>query len=213
MKISVVSPCHTNDLYCLPNYFSHLNNQTRLPDEVVIYIQPIKDYEFNVYDYIDKKVDVKIITSEIPTPMGFNKNRAVENTSGDILCFMDIDDEPHPQKLEIVENFFKTNENCDILLHTYQMNNSKILEAKFDVLNIPYDMLKTYHSNGTYVDEEPSYPLHKAHGSIKKEIWEKTKFREEQNYFRRDDSEFILDNFNKGTQIYSINYNLVNFVK
>lgn len=215
MKISVISPCHVNDLYCLPNYFTRLNNQTRLPNEVIIYVQPTATpIDFNPYDYISESVFVKIITSVEPTPMGYNKNRAAENASGDIFCFMDIDDEPHPQKLEIVENFFNENSECDILLHTYLMNNQEILNKRYSTNNIPFDKLICGFFDGSnYRYEFPNYPLHNAHSSLKKEIWESNKFKEEQTYFRRDDSHFILENFNSKKNIFCININLVNFVK
>lgn len=212
MKISVVSPCHKNDIYCLPDFFSDLGKQSRLPDEVVVYIQPIDTVEFNPYDYISKDVDVKIITSTEPSIMGYNKNRAIENSTGDILCLMDIDDRIHRDKLKIVENFFSLYSSTDILVHSFKMNDSSVLDRVYDLEVVDSrDMI--YISSDSYKVSSPSYPLHCAHSSIKRSVWTETPFREDRKYYRKDDNQFLLDNYLIGKTIKTIDYTLINFIK
>lgn len=212
MKISVVSPCHVNDIYCLSDFFSDLGKQSRLPDEVVVYIQPLKGIKFNPYKYISESVSVQIITSEIPTVMGYNKNRAIEWTSGDIICLMDIDDRIHSDKLKIVENFFKSNQECDVLLHSYKQNDISILDNEYSDTT-HYDKLEYENIHLGYGTANPTYPLHYAHCSIKRNVWDEFKFKEGDEFFRRDDSQFIKECYLKDKNIYCLDLELINFVK
>lgn len=212
MKISVVSPCHVSDTYCLPDFFNDLGKQSRLPDEVVVYIQPMNGIDFNPYQYISESVNVQIITSETPTVMGYNKNRAIEHTSGDIVCLMDIDDRIHSDKLKIVENFFKSNQECDVLLHSYRKNDMSILANEYtDASNFTKLEYENIHSG--YGVIKPTYPLHYAHCSINKSVWNEFKFKESDEFFRRDDSQFIKDCYLKNKNIYCLDLELINFVK
>lgn len=212
MKISVVSPCHVNDAYCLKDFFTDLGKQSRLPDEVIVYMQPLRGIDFNPYQYISETVNVNIITSEIPSVMGYNKNRAIENTNGDVICLMDIDDRIHSDKLKIVESFFKSNAECDVLLHSYKQNDMSILSNKHSNEN-EYIKLEYENINKGYGVINPKYPLHYAHCSIKRNVWEEFKFKESDEFFRRDDSQFIKDCYLKNKNIYCLDLELINFVK
>jgi len=44
-------------------------------------------------------------------------------------------------------------------------------------------------------------------------VWEEFKFKESNEFFRRDDSQFIKDCYLKNKNIYCLDLELINFVK
>jgi len=67
--------------------------------------------------------------------------------------------------------------------------------------------------NHGYGTTNPNYPLHYAHCSIKRNVWDEFKFKESNEFFRRDDSQFIKECYLKNKNIYCLDLELINFVK
>ncbi len=109
MKISVVVPsyCRPDDLKrCLES----LNNQSRLPDEVVVVIRST-DKETGDYlaDYKNPRLPIKVVSAEKPGQI-YALNSGKSAASGDIICITDDDGAPFPDWIQRIEQYFISDE-------------------------------------------------------------------------------------------------------
>ena len=143
---SVIIPCyhkHAPSLYSLLRLYEQ---QTQLPDEVII--------SLSEYQLVNKEVmaqlsseqwafPVTIILSEQKKYAGDNRNTACEHASGTIFICQDADDIPHPQRVDIIHHFFK-HYPVDHLFHQWV----EVLpgdEASFIQYDTPENISFTYH--------------------------------------------------------------------
>jgi hypothetical protein len=93
--------------------------QTELPNEVVISLSEAKKVSTHIVDVLQKELwafPVTFLVSDAKLYAGENRNRACQHAIGDIFICQDADDLPHPQRIEIIKYFFKTYE-LDHLMH------------------------------------------------------------------------------------------------
>ena len=209
MKLSVCIPCHINHADHLKNILSDLSIQTKKPHEIVIFLKPFLSSNLNFLHGQFDETELKIITSCEESTMGFAKNKCAEQSSGDILCFMDADDRIHPQKLEFVEKIF-TSQTCDAMIHNYSMNNVSIFNKTLDnpLIGNCFD-----HVTGTGVDNDLDIPLHFAHCSVKKDVYLLNKFNENWDSYRADDAYFVKSLCKKGYSVKCVDLKLISFTK
>ena len=221
MIISVCIPCHKAHIPQLKQIIEDLLRQTRKPNEIIAYIKPIKKNEiinvnkevtevFNSCNNKDNKTSLTLLFSHQHSSMGFAKNRCLERAVGDIIITADCDDRIHTQKVEIVENFFKKNEDCDALAHSYVNNNDKILEENIKAKDLTY--VRCYDDKNSYgILSKCRTPIHHAHASFKKTVFNKFKFDESQENFGKDDSLMLKQLVNKNYNVYLVKSPLVVF--
>jgi glycosyltransferase involved in cell wall biosynthesis len=212
MSISVVIPCHIKDINCISNILTDLNNQTRKPDEILIFIKPVNDGKLFDYfrKFIDKDIKLDIITNIENTTIGYSKNRCIEKSNFDIICAMDADDRVHPQKLEIIDLIFSKMVECDVVVHNYVINDTSHFSNLFDLEKI--DIEKCYTDNifwGVLTETHPK--IHHAHCSVRKKVFEKYSFEESWEKLGMDDSLFLNTICKNEYCIYSVNFPLISF--
>ena len=196
MYITVVIPCFINHLSKLINLLESLELQTRPPNEVIVSCSSTNDFIF-LKEYI---FPVKLYIHKDKKNAAENRNIAAskisENT--DIICFFDADDIMHPQRIEVLEYIF--NNGIDIVLHNFSistvnlnafMNNRKNIED----YNIIYDNLIPAPSGcATHkIIYENMGIIHHSQVSIKRELFDIVKFKEEDQYRRNEDCLFCSD--------------------
>jgi len=121
LKVSVIIPCyygHAKHLYALLRI---LENQTLLPDEVVISLSESHKVPPIIFDVLQQEkwsFPVVLVTSEEQLYAGQNRNRACEHAMGDVFICQDADDVPHPQRVEIIKYCFKRYD-LNFLIHQY----------------------------------------------------------------------------------------------
>src|SRR5437870_70174 len=108
MRVSVVIPCGPTHVKNLAGLVSNLKNGTVPPDEIVIAVSEIDP---SVARALSEELQeifplTKVLDSTQRIGPGANRNRAVLETTGDIISFIDADDTNHPQKIEIVKYVF-----------------------------------------------------------------------------------------------------------
>lgn len=107
-----IALCTYNGEKFLKEQLNSYQNQSRLPDELIVCDDCSTDLTLEILDAFAKSApfDVKIILNE--RNLGYTKNfeKAVENCSGDIIFFSDQDDIWMPEKTEIFENKFLSDE-------------------------------------------------------------------------------------------------------
>ncbi len=122
LRVSIIIPCHAHHVRHLYKLVKCYEEQTELPDEIVISLS--SDTEV-VYTTIVTAVKegpwpflVIFLSTEKELFAGENRNRACESASGDILICQDADDIPYPQRVEIIKQFFTTYQ-IDHLVHQW----------------------------------------------------------------------------------------------
>lgn len=127
MKTTIIIPCHYLHFYLIPELLSHYENQTIIPDEIVVSLSEAH----KVQDKLIVKVEntkypfqLKIIKSQEVLYGGQNRNKACEHSTGDILISQDADDIPHPQRVELIKSLFERYQ-IDHLMHHFILSDKK----------------------------------------------------------------------------------------
>jgi glycosyltransferase involved in cell wall biosynthesis len=172
----------------LYNCLESINNQTKLPDEVVVSLSDLEDLEEEI---IKKEVDnkilcfqnlkIKIIYTTKKLFTGENRNIAIENSNGDIICLIDADDRMFKNKIDFTTKIFENlKDDCVCILHNFSRANciSVKEDAKFNINSIKD------------IDENNHSRVHYAHGAFRREVFNEHKYSIKG--FRGEDREFIL---------------------
>ncbi len=110
MKTSVIIPCHPAHFHLLENLLECYQNQTSVPDEVVISLsQAYRIPETLQQKLIEKmwRFTLKLLQNNRKVSAGGNRTLAAKHSSGDLLICQDADDLPHPQRVEIIKHLFE----------------------------------------------------------------------------------------------------------
>src|SRR6056300_1018403 len=105
---SLCITCWSKDVHLLPDLLSCIDKQTCQPDEIIVVGNDLQ--EINTREGIIKYVEPS------RRPVSFSRNKASELSSKDILIFHDVDDIPHPQKIELIKRAFE-NDDVDAFVH------------------------------------------------------------------------------------------------
>jgi hypothetical protein len=133
VKTSLIIPCsyhHAHHLYALLKSYEQ---QTVMPDEVIISLSECYKVEPAVIESIESEVwhfPVKILKSDHIQYAGENRNIACTHAQGDIFILQDADDIPHPQRIEIIKYFFENYE-VDHLMHQFFYNHRPKAKISF----------------------------------------------------------------------------------
>lgn len=211
MKLSVCIPCHVDHFHHLKDIISDLNNQTRPPDEIIIYIKPInKNHNLDLNFNVKSCTNLIFIEDENYTTMAYSKNRCAEKSTGDLILFMDCDDRINIHKLEFVERFFLKNNDCDVLVHGYYINDLSHLKDSIDMNNMSYEICID-DENTLGVKNNIGVELHHAHSSFRRDSFIKCKYPEKDSAYRADDSILLKHMVKKQYNIYFTNNKLISF--
>lgn len=112
MKITFAITSYSQDIHLLDRCLSYIDDQTNKPDEIILVASNL-DY-FNCKSLIDSAHLFKQKLSA-----GEARNKAIDISSSDIICFCDVDDELHPQKCEIIRSIFSNDQTIDMVVHDY----------------------------------------------------------------------------------------------
>ena len=179
MRIGVAIPCFIKHISKCHELLESINQQTRLPDQVVVSCSSSKPEDFFHRDY---KFPLKIIITGAKQNTAQNRNAAAKLLDTDIITFMDADDLMHPQRLEIIEKAVE--DGADIVLHSFF--HGKECEQPFPTIS-DYQIkpnIMDQCGNGCikFKDFNTVSRIHHAQPSIKQWIFKKLQFPEEPSY-------------------------------
>jgi hypothetical protein len=189
MKIGVAIPCYSGHIEKLYNLLDSIENQTLLPDKVVISCSSTKELKINR----DYNFCLQIILNEEQKNVSQNRNIAGLNLNNmDYITFIDADDIMHPQRIEFLFKTFQST-NSDIILHNYHFGESTDIFKYYETVNFRINsMTKCYSGCITHYDKDSNFKIHHGHVSVKRHIFEKVKFPEEEDFHTREDSVFCF---------------------
>lgn len=137
MTTSVIVPCVARHFFWLAGLLESYQNQTVVPDEVVISlseVENLKSIEISKLENGLWNFKLKILRHNGTIIDGENRTIAMDNSSGEILIFSDADDIPHPQRVEIAKYIFENYE-VDHILHCWSLYRKDI--QKLDIASLP----------------------------------------------------------------------------
>lgn len=192
-SIGVAIPCYEGHIKLLKILLDSINIQTIMPNIVVVSCSSTKELILNkTYNF-----NLKIVTTEHLKNAAENRNIACKYINTDIITFCDADDIMHPQRTEIILNIFNNN-NIDILYHNgiYREPYYSNPFEKIDSVDVLYNELKISHSGCITHIMYDTYIIFHGHVTVKANIYNKVKFKEDYKYNLSDDCAFGNDVFN-----------------
>ena len=204
MKIGVAIPAYIGHIEGLFKLLDSIQNQTVIPDKVVVSCSSTKKSDLELDCYFEKVKQysfyLEIITSEEKKSAAQNRNIAASKlTDMDYITFIDADDIMHPQRIEILLKVFQEYDS-DIILHNYfvHVTFENIIFNKIENsdINVRTNSLRQHWSGCiehiNYVEEG----IHHSQVSVKNEVFNKIKFPEEIEFNRKEDCIFCHRVFN-----------------
>jgi glycosyltransferase involved in cell wall biosynthesis len=198
MKIGVAIPCYIGHIDPLFKLLDSIQNQTVIPDKVVVSSSSTKKNDLELNCYFEKVKQytffLEIITTEEKKNAAENRNIAASKLSDlDYITFIDADDIMHPQRIEILLKVFQQHDS-DIILHNFfiDVTFEKELFKKIEnnEIDIRFNSLRQNCSGCiehiNYVEEG----IHHSQVSIKNEVFNKIQFPEEFEFNRKEDCIF-----------------------
>ena len=194
-NISVIIPFYNSEK-TIQRCLVSVTNQTLKPSEIILIDDGSVDNSVNIIEsFFDDNIEVNYkLISKINGGVSSARNVGLKIANGDLIAFLDSDDEWINNKLEIQVSCFVENENCHFVggLIYENKNVSNIIIRKISVLNLVF---KNYFQPSTVI--------------FKREIIntiglfdEKQKYAEEGNYFIRIASKYNCYLLNKQLVIY-----------
>ena len=178
--LSLCITCYDGDYHLLNNLLEECKKQTVAPDELIISSSGMKENLLLDIDSVEingKNIPVLTTNSLDRHSEGKARNEGAKKSNMDIIQFFDVDDIPHPQRIELTKEVFN-NYNCDALVHSYQTDNKKFESLDFKTSNVFKCWWKPDNGlGGGQLRANPECNI--AHGpiTIKKEISEKVKYQ------------------------------------
>ena len=186
LTTAVIIPCYYGHAHHLFSLLKLYEQQTVLPDKVVIALSEAHRVAPELIMAINNEpwlFPVKLVSSDQKRYAGPNRNSACAHADGDILICQDADDVPHPQRVEAIKYFFQKY-HVDHLLHKFHGAN-KDNEPEFALYNNIGDI--TYSYPKKYTDTYKIGNVTNGNVSILKKVFKKNQWS---NKRRGQDTEF-----------------------
>ena len=224
MKLSVVIPFIMRDIKFLKSTIRKLNKQTVKPFEIIVSGEI--DYSNNIIKKLNNKNNINkykiVLKNNGKKPPGINRNKGALVSKGDIITFMDVDDDYHPQRNEIILKSFKNNKDMLFLGHAFifgkKPNFKNYKEKDLDYSNTK-DVYKSTFGINKYNSDWESLRSSKSwiangHVSVKKDVVKDMKYLYNDWTFGEDSkyNSVLLKDFKDTNKIIILNNPLSGYV-
>lgn len=211
MSLSLCITCYDLDFYLLNGLLEEFKKQTTAPDEIIISSSGINGQFLERYKNLqvhNKNVPIKITNQKERQVQSVARNAGASICESEYIMFFDVDDIPHPQKIEFCKHYIN---GYDFLLHNYQTNNPKFETIKSLNIDIYHNFRINHHCANLIIDND--LPIHHAHITVKTEIVKTLKFNESSFYYRKEDGKFCQDLVSNGYNGIFLNIPLISYVQ
>ena len=171
MKISFCIICYDRDAHLAGHLLSELQKQTQYPDEIILVASGMESLD------IEAK-NLKVFTFKDRMLPNKARNKAADLATGDIIVLSDVDDTPHPQKLEVLEAIFQY-DMVDAVVHNYSFNDTNFEDID-RLVNL--EKITEVDPFSTNVVCPSQLPIHHAHISARKAVFADIKGPEHMNF-------------------------------
>src|SRR5690554_2489854 len=119
-KVSIITPNFNSSKYIESTYQS-IKVQSYSNWEWIVVDDCSSDSSWDILTKIsDKDRRVRVFKNEVNSGASVARNKGLDNSEGDFIAFLDIDDEWLPSKLEIQLDFMER-EKVPVSCHSYMM--------------------------------------------------------------------------------------------
>jgi len=190
VSITLVIPCYKPHLQKLLRLLDSVNNQTRLPDNVIISCSStlpgdLPSFPSYCFNYT-------LIVSDKRANAAENRNRAARlATTTDYISFIDADDIMHEQRIELICKIIET-KGAEFIMHSYHTQDELTIPfEKYE--NVQFDIGKLYkapslcaaHIDGLHIR------LHHSQATVSRRVFELVGgYNENKEAERREDALF-----------------------
>jgi glycosyltransferase involved in cell wall biosynthesis len=204
--ISLAITCWHKDLHFLPQTLNYINSQTVKPDEIIVVANNVGELSIE-----DKSIKTFFVNER--KPVSWSRNKAAELSNCDIISFFDVDDIPHPQKIEATKQLFDTTD-ADCFVHGFtEFSDTKDHYSNFDFCKIN----ELTHDGYLKIPNGDNKDLHHGHLAAKRDVIIKNRYNEMLGFYELgfkywgEDSEICNRLFNSNYKFYYSNCKLVNY--
>lgn len=221
MKISVVIPIFPPHVNFLEDSIKSLEKQTYKPDEIIIALSETNLEQSNeIINNIKSDLNIIMLPTTEKQYAGQNRNRGALIAKNEIICFIDVDDESHPQKLEIVKHIFEKYD-PNMFIHRF-LEKKEFTLYNIDDIEIVDSSVIFNDTFGNPPDRKHVIPggsdkqicvgtqdrIHHGHVSVNKRIFNEVKYNDD---FMGQDAEFCRSVLWKYNNTLYSSLELVNF--
>ena len=193
-SLGVVIPCHKPYIPFLRDCLDSIEFQTVKPDRVIV-VCSSSNPEDIPDEYLQYSFECVIRTREGDYNQAQNRNEGIRHIDTDYVTFFDADDVMHPQRIELIRKYMN---DTDLILHSYRTDMPLFRCIRNPVV---YQNELMRGPTGCAVFK-PNWdaPLHHAQVTVRKEIFDRVMFREDECFKRREDSLLCGDILNMGVR-------------
>ena len=197
MSISLCITSYNKDYSLVYGLLEEFQKQVSPPSEIIFYCSGITNVEMPKFLSIRSyTIPIHTIYSSKRTNQATARNICAKIADSDYVMFFDVDDIPHPMKINITTDVLNKTQ-ADFMLHNYhEINESSNLFEEIPS-NIDLYPLNEIDKNSTNVVCGDHY-IHHAHIAVKRSIFGKINFNESMEYYRKEDGKFCQDLITNG---------------
>lgn len=192
MKIGIVIPCQKKQIGNLKRCFDSIEAQKVKPDYVVVSASGCE--QSDIPQGLTYSFPFKILNFRKEFNQAENRNIAASLCKYERcthISFFDMDSIMYSQRIQSIYAILQSKPLTDIILHSYTESKE---EMKHHIgLNIIYNKLRQSKSGCAIVEGNLGARIHHSHCTVKREIWECIKFREEKEYEQKENAIFCGD--------------------
>jgi glycosyltransferase involved in cell wall biosynthesis len=185
MSISVVIPCYKPHIPKLRGLLDSINNQTVLPEIVVVSCSSCVPEDIPVFP--DYKFKYHILIHRERKNAAQNRNCGVGLVKSEIVTFIDADDVMLPRRLEAIRKAYE--EGAQLIIHNYTQDNTYTSKEgeKFAILHWAVFRSRTGCLQHFW---DWRIAMHHSQVSVSREILVRVSFNESADHERREDAVF-----------------------
>lgn len=176
MSLSLCITCYDLDFYLLNSLLEEFKKQTAAPDEIIISSSGVNGQFLERYKNLqihDKNIPIKITNRKERQVQSVARNAGASICESDYIMFFDVDDIPHPQKIEFCKHYIQGH---DFLLHNYQINNPKFETIKSLNIDTYHNFRINPHCTNLMIDH--NFAICHGHLTVKSKIFQSLKYQQ-----------------------------------
>lgn len=208
MSLSLCITCCDLDFHLLDGLLIEFQKQTIAPNEIIISSSGISDESLDKYKSLEineRTTPIKVVNNPKRHFQSVARNLGAASSSFKYIMFFDVDDFPHPEKIELCMHNIK---GLDLLLHNYFPNHE---HDSFSYSDVPILSDLLINSSCTNLRVSPDRAIHHSHITVKRSIFNSIKYNESIDFYRKEDGKFCQDLVNSGYKGKYLNLPLVNY--
>lgn len=210
MTLGIAIPTYSGHLYNLHILLDQIAKSTILPIQVSVSISSLNE-DLNFPDY---PFELIITKSKDFRNTSQNCNIAASKLTTDIISFFGGDDLPHVKRNEYIIESFKNG--CNVVVHNYLNKDKSAKEFTDDIgeMELYVDFIDKCTSEVLYPISELEKDIVYANGpiSISKEIFNKFKYDETEDFFKKEDAIYNTNLVKNGYKISYIKNKLMLYI-